>query len=126
MSVPFDPTQRLILVAMTIFGPSGSRRVTLALDTAATETVISQRVLGILGYSVASAPTVPIIMGGGRVYVPLVSVDKLESLGQTQLVVNVQAHTLPVSLPFDGLLGLDYIRGQRLVVDYRTGQIELS
>ncbi len=126
MSVPIDTTQPLIIVSMTVFGPSGSREVRLALDTAATETVFSRRVLGILGYSVAAAPTVPIIMGGGTVLVPLVTVDKLEALGQAQLSVNVQAHTLPRSLPFEGLLGLDYIRGQRLVVDYRTGQIELS
>ena len=126
MSVPFDTTQELIIVNMSVFGPSGSRELRLALDTAATQTVISRHVLGILGYSVAAAPTVPIIMGGGRVLVPLVIVDKLESLNQTQLSVSVQAHTLPRALPFDGLLGLDYIRGQRLVVDYRTGQIELS
>ena len=93
MSVPFDTAQTLIIVSMTVFGPSGSREVRLAMDTAATETVISQRVLRILGYSVASAPTVPITMGGGTVLVPLITVDRLESLGQAQSSVNVQAHT---------------------------------
>jgi hypothetical protein len=79
MSILFDTTQRLIIVPAEVFGPLGSRSVHLALDTAATETVISQRVLA-----------------------------------------------MPVSLPVDGLLGLDFIRGQRLVIDYRAGEITLT
>ena len=126
MSVPFNPTDDLIIVTATAHGPRGSREVRLALDTAATETVISRRVLSIIGVDVASAPTVPIIMGGGRVAVPLVTVNKLEALGQTQVNITVQAHTLPPGLPIDGVLGLDFLRAYRLVVDFRTGQITLT
>ena len=126
MSVPFDPTDDLIIVTATAHGPRGSREIRLALDTAATETVISQRALSIIGVDVASAPTVPVIMGGGRVAVPLVTLDKLEALGQTQTGVKIQAHTLPPGLPIDGLLGLDFLRVYRLVVDFRTGQIALT
>ena len=110
----------------TVFGPRGNRAVRLALDTAATETAISRRVLGIIGVDMLTSPTVPVTMGGGIVAVPLVTMDYLEALGQTQTGVTIQAHTLPSSLPIDGLLGLDFIRGQRLVVDFRTGQISLT
>ena len=65
-------------------------------------------------------------MGGGRVSLALVTVDKMEALGQTQKGVTVQAHTLPSGLPIDGLLGLDFLRAYRLVVDFRTGQITLT
>ncbi len=126
MSVPFNPTGTLIVVTATVFGPRGNRAVRLALDTAASETAISRRVLGIIGVDMTASPTVPVTMGGGTVYVPLVTVDHLEALGQTQSGVTIQAHTLPSSLPIDGLLGLDFIRGQRLVVDFRTGQISLT
>ncbi len=126
MSVAFDTNQRLIIVPAEVYGPLGSRSVHLALDTAATETVISRRVLAILGYALTSSQTVPVIMGGGVTSVPLITLDSLEALDQAQSKVIVQAHTLPVSLPVDGLLGLDYIRGQRLVVDYRAGEITLA
>lgn len=65
-------------------------------------------------------------MGGGVVSIPLLTLDKLEALGQTQTSLTVQAHTLPASLSINGLLGLDFIRKQRLVVDFRTGQISLT
>jgi hypothetical protein len=126
MSILFDTTQRLIIVPAEVFGPLGSRSVRLALDTAATETVISRRVLAILGYTLASSRSVPVIMGSGVTSVPLITLDGLEALDQTQSGITVQAHTLPVSLPVDGLLGLDFIRGQRLVIDYRTSEITLT
>ena len=126
MSVPFNPTDDLIIVPTTVHGPRGFTEVRLALDTAATETVISQRVLSIIGVDIANAPTVPIIMGGGRVAVPLITLDKLEALEQTQTGVMVQAHTLPPGLPIDRLLGLDFLRVYRSVVDFRTGQITLT
>ena len=126
MSVPFNPIGGLVVVTATVFGPRGNRAVRLALDTAATETAISRRVLEIIGVDMLTSPTVPVTMGGGIVAVPLVTMDYLEALGQTQTGVTIQAHTLPSSLPIDGLLGSDFIRGQRLVVDFRTGQISLT
>ncbi len=126
MSVPFNPSQDLILVTATIFGPLGSRAVRLALDTGATETAISRRVLTNIGIDTRTAPSVPVVMGGGVVSIPLVTLDKMEALGQIQTRPTIQAHTLPASLPIDGLIGLDFIRPYRLVVDFRTGQISLT
>jgi predicted aspartyl protease len=126
MSVPFNPSQGLIIVSAIIFGPQGNRAVRLALDTAATETVISRRVLVNIGVDILAAPSVSVVMGGGVVSVPLVTLDKMETLGQTQMGLTIQAHTLPSSLPIDGLLGLDFIRKYRLVVDFRTGRIALT
>ena len=126
MSDPFNPVSGLVLVTARVSGPTGSREVRLAVDTAATETVISRRVLENVGLNTRTGPTVPVIMGGGTVLVPLVTADALEALGQTQRDLAVQAHTLPTSLPIDGLMGLDFFRGYRLVVDFRTGRISLT
>jgi len=126
LSVPFNPVRGLIIVPATVSGPAGDVALRLALDTGATETVISRSVLMRAGYRLSAAPTVPVIMGGGAVPVPLVLLDKLEALGQTQTGLTIQAHTLPASLAIDGVLGLDFIRKQRLVVDFRTGQISLT
>lgn len=126
MSVTFNPIQGLVIVPATISGPAGDVAVRLALDTGATESVISRSVLTRAGYRLSTASAVPVVMGGGVVPIPLLRLDKLEVLGQTQTSLTVQAHTLPASLSIDGLLGLDFIRKQRLVVDFRTGQISLT
>jgi hypothetical protein len=36
------------------------------------------------------------------------------------------AHTLPPSATVDGLLGLDFFRGQQLNIDFRRGEITLG
>ncbi len=38
----------------------------------------------------------------------------------------VSCHTLPPSAGVDGLLGLDFFRGERLTVDFRTGRLILA
>ena len=47
----FDPASDLIIVAARIWGPRGDKRVSLALDTAASETHLVPDVLDDLGYS---------------------------------------------------------------------------
>jgi predicted aspartyl protease len=128
MSVAFNPVQGLVLFPATLSGPSGTHVARLALDTAATETTLSKRVLGLIGCYSANAtyPTVRVIMGNGVVAVPQVTVNTLNALGQQHSDFTVQAHTLPPGLPMDGLLGLDFIRRYRLVVDFKTGYLVLE
>ena len=128
MRTSFDLTQRLIVFPVNIHGPNGSGVAHLALDTGSTETTISRRALLAVGINPArmSKGSVPVITGNGIISVPLVTLDKLDALGQERTGFTVQAHTLPPSLPIDGLLGLDFIRGGRLVVDFRTGRIRLT
>ena len=128
MSVAFNPIQGLVLFPATLSGPSGTHVAQLALDTAATETTLSKRLLRLIGcYSNGiSYPTARVIMGNGVVAVPQVTVNMLETLGQQNSDFVVQAHTLPPGLPMDRLLGLDFIRQYRLVVDFRTGFVVLE
>jgi hypothetical protein len=39
---------------------------------------------------------------------------------------SVLAHTLPPSAGVDGLLGLDFLRGQVLTVDFRSGRVTVA
>jgi len=58
--------------------------------------------------------------------VPVVVLTRLSVLGQSRYDFPVLAHTLPAGSAVDGLLGLDFLRGHALTVDFRTGQITLS
>lgn len=127
MSFAFTSTRGLIMVQVKVTRPSGSAILSLALDTGATATLINQSRLMQLGYDPAAQPDrLQITTGSGVEFVPRITVGKITALGQEQNSFPVLGHTLPPSAGVDGLLGLDFFRGQELIVNFRTGQISLN
>ena len=127
MSFPFDPQQRLIIVRAELWGPTGSGVLQLALDTGATSTVVNVGMLVTLGYDPALAPDrVQVTTGSGIEFAPRVILDRVIALGHGCLGFPVLGHTLPPSAGVDGLLGLDFFRGQSLAIDFRAGQLTLA
>jgi predicted aspartyl protease len=127
MSYPFAPQRGLVIARTEIHGPTGAAFLRLALDTGATSTVINVSLLVALGYDPALSPQrLQVTTGSGVEYAPLVMLSRIRSLGQERADFPVLAHTLPPSAGVDGLLGLDFLRGYELVVDFRKGQVILS
>jgi predicted aspartyl protease len=127
MSTPFDPTRGLIVVAAKIHGPTSFRAVQLALDTGASLTTINADILALLGYDPAvSTDRLRMTTGSGVEFVPRLPIDRLETLGQQRIGFPIVAHTLPPSASVDGLLGLDFLRGQELLIDFRNGWVTLK
>lgn len=127
MSQPFDAGRGLIVVPAELFGPSGSVVLHLAVDTGATQTMINVGLLAFAGYDPSLVPDrVQVTTGSGVEYAPRVPVERIEVLGQERRDFPVLAHTLPPSAQIDGLLGLDYMREQRLVIDFRQNALSLS
>jgi len=127
MSLPFDPKEGLIVVPTRLRGPSGDTVVRLALDTGATGSVVSSDVVVLLGYDPATAPErVRMTTGSGVEFAPRVVIEKIEALGEEQQNFPVVCHTLPSSATVDGVLGLDFFRGRRLVLDFRMGLVTLE
>ncbi|MEM4284258.1 MAG: retropepsin-like aspartic protease [Candidatus Caldarchaeum sp.] len=124
MSLRFDPSEGLIIVPTRLWGPRGDTVVRLALDTGATRTVVSWDVVVLVGYDPAAVPErVQMTTGSGVEFVPRVFLEKLEALGQERQDFPVLCHTLPPSTTVDGVLGLDFFRGQRLIIDLRAGVV---
>ena len=127
MSFPFDSKQGLIIVSAELWGPSGSAVLRLALDTGATGTVISVGTLVAIGYDPALVPErIQATTGSAVEFVPRVILDRVVALGQERTDFPVLCHTLPPSAGVDGLLGLDFFRGQRLIVDFAGGRVTLA
>jgi predicted aspartyl protease len=127
MSIPFDSQQGLIIIRTELWGPAGSIVLRLALETGATGTVVNIGMLVTIGYDPALTPDrIQITTGSGVEFVPRVSLDKITALGQERTDFPVMGHTLPPSAGIDGLLGLDFFRGQILTLDLRTGQVTLA
>ena len=76
-----------------------------------------------LGYDPAVAPKrFQVSTESGVEFVPRLTVTKIAALGQEQNDFSVLCHTQPASVRVDGLLGLDFFRGQSLSIDFRAGQ----
>jgi predicted aspartyl protease len=126
MSVRFNPNRGLIIVPAELTGPTGAAILRLALDTGATGTLVNASMLVAVGYDLALAPErIEMTTGSGMEYAPRIAVSKIRALGQTRDNLPILGHTLPPSSGVDGLLGLDFFRGQIFTVDFQNGVIAL-
>lgn len=127
MSFAFDPNTGPIHVRVQISGPLGSANLRLVLDTGATMSLIRSAVLIGLRYEPdASKDRMRVAMGNGMEIVPRITLTRLSALGLHRIGMAVLAHPLPAEAGVDGLLGLDFLRGQILTLNLRDGQIALD
>lgn len=127
MSTPFNSQSGLVVVGAIAEGPAGKVRCSLAVDTGAGGTVISSAILIMAGIDPSLAQQrIQVTTAGGVVFAPRLPIPKLTALGQDRIAFPVIAHTLPPSSSVEGLLGLDFYRGQTLKIDFRTGLIDLT
>jgi hypothetical protein len=101
--------------------------VRLALDTGATRTLINWDPLVFIGYDPgAIGSRVEVTTGSGLEFVPEISVRSVRALQRERGDFALLCHTLPPSATVDGVLGLDFTRGRRLIVDFRAAAVSLE
>lgn len=84
-------------------------------------------ILTAVGYDPALAPSrMQVTTGSGVESIPLLPVAQLRALGQDKAGLTILAHTLPPTAGVDGVVGLDFMRGQKLTIDFGTGLIDLQ
>jgi len=127
MSFPFNASHGPITVEASISGPLGQADLRLILDTGATISLIRSTILIAVGYDPDASPDrMMVAMGNGLAPLPRIILNRLSALGRHRLAVPVLAHSLPPATGIDGLLGLDFLRGLVLTVDFQAGQITLA
>ena len=87
--------------------------------------MLSPTKLSAIGYNFIDSPQVEVTMGSGIVQVPNITLSRISALGQEQTDFSILAHALPPTSTIDGVLGLDFLRGHLLTVDFRIGQLSL-
>jgi hypothetical protein len=101
--------------------------VRLLLDTGSVFTLIDPGLLERAGYDRASARSTVSIAGVNSTSAAgLFIVSSLSSLGFERRNLAVLAHRLPGSIPYDGLLGVNFLLGHRLIIDFGAGTIQLD
>ena len=127
MSVLFNAAEGLITTQVRLASPFVETAVVLALDTGAEMTMVNRDVLEYLGYDLSAASEhVQITTGSGVEFVPKMTIARIDALEHEHTDFPMLCHTLPPSATVDGLLGLDFLRDKRLVLDFRAGLITLE
>lgn len=127
MNFPFDPELEFIGVEVDLSGPAGHWVAKFSLDTGATRSLVSQALAIQLGYDLAAATRFSnFVTGSGIAVAPIINFNRIEALAQERRDFPILCHTLPAGVPVDGLLGLDFFRGQKLTIDFRAGLATLE
>jgi hypothetical protein len=99
----------------------------MAVDTGATFTTISTSKLLLVGYQpVTTDDSIPVTTGSSIIFLPVVRLESLISVGEVRADFPVLSHTLPPTAGVDGLLGLDFFRDRRLTLDFRQGRLTVD
>lgn len=127
MSVPFNPKHGPILIEAEVTGTARSLTLELILDTGATNSLLNEAVVQALGYDLSVVTTrVGMTTGSAIVSVPRVTLTRMTALGAHRFGFPVLVYTLPSTASVAGLLGLDFLRGYALLIDFKSGQLELT
>ena len=120
----FDPDDDLILVKARVFGRQGSRRLTLALDTAASHTHVTPDIIDEPGYSPAEGEAITAVRSAiGRETGYMLCVKRFESLGFGIDDFLIHVHDLPAGFGIDGLLGLSFLKRFNYEIRSTEGRI---
>jgi predicted aspartyl protease len=123
----FDPARPLIYVVGRVWGPLGSERLSLVLDTGASMTLLAPEVLDDLGYSPRD--------GVARTHITsatsqepgyTIRVSRFTALGFRCTNFLVHAFDLTDRGDIDGLIGLDYLRQFNYEIRSTDGQIHVE
>jgi hypothetical protein len=120
----FDPTDTLIIVTARIWGPRGDKQLSLALDTAATQTHVIPEFLDEIGYGPQHGDRITSVtsaIGDEPGY--MMPVTRLSALGFALTSFRIHVHDLPETLGIQGLLGLSFLRQFNYEIRSAEGRI---
>lgn len=123
---PFLPNDIRIAVPVLVIGSKTEVELTFCLDTGATRSSIRPKWLEAIGIDL-SRPTSQVnvrgVIGVGRA--SCYELPTLSALGRILNRMTIIAQEYPRSVTVDGLLGLDFLRGQILTINFSRGRIVL-
>ena len=127
MRYKFDTGAPVIVLGVTLEGEDIEKKIDMVLDTGATYTMIPWDIADVLGYeSGISKELMPMVTASGVERAPLITVKSLNVLGVTAHNIKTIVHDLPEKSCVDGLLGLSFLRGFKVCLDFQEGILEIE
>lgn len=122
----FNPKQSIIICHAEIAGPKTELFLKMALDTGATYTMVPFEAAEAIGCSPSrSQRKIEITMGSGIEYVPIITVPKFRAFGIEIKNMEVICHNLPTPCPVEGLLGLNFFKEAKIIINFSKNTIEI-
>ena len=108
-------------------GATGIFNVDLLIDTGATYTLLPVESLEMYGYDIAtSKEKVRLIAASGYILAPKIKVQWIHALGCKFDAFPVVAYTLPPEMYFKGILGMDFLKKAKAVINTFQGEIKIQ
>lgn len=116
----------IIIVVGRLFGPEGTEKVTLILDTGASITTLRAALLTEVGIDLsASKEQRRVDTMGGPVIEGVIEVPRLRIFGEERAPLEVIFTERPLPYQVDGVLGINFLLPYQLCLDFPAGWIEL-
>lgn len=120
----FDPRQSIILCHVEIAGPKAELSLRLAVDTGATYSMIPIEAAVAIGCNPLKARRkIEITTGSGVEYVPVIRIPRFRAFGIELRNTEMVCHNLPTPSPVEGLLGLNFLKIAKTVIDFSKNTI---
>lgn len=121
----FNPKQSIIICHAEIAGAGIELSLKMALDTGATYTMIPiESAIAIGCDPLRSQSKIEITTGSSIEYVSIIIVPKFKALGIEIKNMQVICHNLPPQSPVEGLLGLNFLKQAKLIIDFSKNIIK--
>ena len=120
----FDPKQSIIICHAEISTAKKELSLKMAVDCGATYTMIPTEAAISIGCDpLRSRRKIEITTGSGIEYVPVVTVPKFSALGKKLKNMDVVCHNLPPQSPVEGLLGLNFLKKAKVIIDFSENTV---
>ena len=126
VEVPIQVVENMVLVAASV---NGGPSALLVVDTGATSTMLTPRLLARLGIAVpADAPKHKVrVVGGQTLDVPFVKIARIKIGGATMIDQEIGVYEIHPDAPIlVGLLGGDFLNRYRVTLDRSARQMRLE
>lgn len=122
----FDSTQSIIICHAEIISPKIDFSLKMAVDTGATYTMIPIEAAIAIGRNPLRSPRkIEITTSSGIEWVPLIIVPKFKAFGIEVRNIELVCHNLPPQSPVEGLIGLNFLKKAKVIIDFSRNTITL-
>jgi len=122
-----SPKQGVIVCHAEIVGSAIDLTLKMALDTGATYTMIpTEAAIAIGCRPLESKRKLKVTMGNGTDYVPVITIPKFRAFGVEIRNMDVVCHNLPTQSPVEGLLGLNFLKKAKIIINFSENTIAVA
>ncbi|MGA1873539.1 MAG: TIGR02281 family clan AA aspartic protease [Thermoplasmatota archaeon] len=101
--------------------------MTMVLDTGASITMIPSKVFAKIGYSpLKSEKRIKVHSENGPIDVNAITMEELDVYDAWVRDVEVICHDLPPESHVDGLIGLDFLKHYKMILDWPNGRLTIE